>query len=140
MRRATAPRVAGATVLGLAVAGLTACAGGPWSHSAPSWFTSREPLSPCTSVTVPPGGDGAVPADALACFAAGADRGAELTVGSYTTEGDLIVTYYRARPGITGIAVLIDGTRDSFGAREWTRELCPDATSPDDLGTCTDAG
>ncbi|WP_284292442.1 hypothetical protein [Luteimicrobium album] len=140
MRRGAARRVVGGVVVGLAVAGLAACSGVQGSSPTPSWFADREPLSPCGSVTSAPGSDGALPADALACLAAGAHDGAELTVGSYITEGDLIVSYYRVGPGIDGIEVITDATRDAFGPREWRLDRCPDATSVTDLGTCAPAG
>lgn len=55
--------------------------------------------------------------------AAAAGRPAELVITYYTVEGDPITSYYRV-VGPRQIEILVDSTRDSFGAQKWTHELC----------------
>ncbi|ROS31453.1 hypothetical protein [Cellulomonas sp. PhB150] len=105
------------TVL-VCAAALTACTG----PGEPAFVSDRPSLEPCGTVTL--GQGETVPTEAWTCFDAAAATGAELVVSRPTTEGDPIVTYYRAGPGITGVEVLTDTTADAFGPRTWTHELC----------------
>lgn len=126
----------------LAAAALTGCAGPfgsgagtPAPEPAPRAFVERAVLPSCGSVEL--GQGETIPQDLLDCFAkAGAD-GAELVVTAPTTEGDPIVTYYRALPG-GGVERFDDMTADAYGGG-WAHSTCPDAAAIDPTGMCTDA-
>ena len=103
----------------------------------PAEFTGRGVLPVCSAEDLGQGEP--VPAGALTCLDAGrTGDGAELAVTRPTTEGDPITSWYRARPGVPGLEVFVDGSRDRFGTGDWLRLDCPAATSPDDLGDCTE--
>jgi hypothetical protein len=114
-----------------------ACAGCGTADSAPvaapAEFTARDPLPACPAQDL--GQGDRVAAEALACLTAG---GAELAVTRPTTEGDPVASWFRARPGVPGLEVFVDGSRDRFGTGDWLRLDCPGATAPDDLGDCTE--
>ncbi|MGY1829971.1 hypothetical protein ACI8AA_06010 [Geodermatophilus sp. SYSU D01180] len=118
----------GALLVALACAGCTSSAGTPGA------VAGRAALPPCPVQDL--GQGERVAADALACPAAGAADGAELVVTRPTTEGDPVTRWYRARPGVPGLEVIVDGSRDRFGTGDWLRLDCPAATSPEDLGDC----
>ncbi|MGY1730926.1 hypothetical protein ACI798_05345 [Geodermatophilus sp. SYSU D01045] len=110
-----------------------ACAACAPSAGAPAAFTDRDALPACPAQDL--GQGERVAADALACLAAGE---AELEVTRPTTEGDPVTSWYRARPGLPGLEVFVDGSRDRFGTGDWLRLDCPAATSPEDLGDCAE--
>lgn len=64
--------------------------------------------------------------DAFRCFAGAVERrsGAELARASMTDEGDVVVRYYRAVPGASGVEVFVDATRDKFGSSRWLQARC----------------
>ncbi|PWW23070.1 hypothetical protein JD79_02235 [Geodermatophilus normandii] len=118
-----------------------ACAGcgaaGTAPEPPPAEFTGRDPLPACPEQDL--GQGGRVDPEAAACLDDGrAGGGAELAVTRPTTEGDPITSWYRARPGVPGLEVFVDGSRDRFGTGDWLRLDCPRATSPEDLGDCTE--
>ncbi|SFT40403.1 hypothetical protein SAMN05660657_00560 [Geodermatophilus amargosae] len=109
----------------------------PDAGAPPAAFTGRDPLPACPAQDL--GQGGAVTGEVLACLDAGrTGDGAELAVTRPTTEGDPITSWYRARPGVPGLEVFVDGSRDRFGTGDWLRLECPGAASPDDLGDCTE--
>ena len=125
MRRETVITLVACTVA------LTACTG----PGTPAFVSDRPTLEPCGTITL--GQGETVPDDVWACFDERAATGAELVVSRPTTEGDPIVTYYRAGPGITGVEVLTDSTADAFGPRTWTHELCARLDGAHDPRDCT---
>ncbi|MGY1726765.1 hypothetical protein ACI79J_07315 [Geodermatophilus sp. SYSU D01062] len=126
----------GALLVALACAGCTPSAGTPQAGT-PQAFTGRAALPSCPVQDL--GQGERVAADALACLAAGGTAGgAELEVTRPTTEGDPVTGWYRARPGVPGLEVFVDGSRDRFGTGDWLRLDCPAATSPEDLGDCAE--
>ncbi|MGY1693360.1 MULTISPECIES: hypothetical protein [unclassified Geodermatophilus] len=114
------------------------CAGCAGEAGTPDAFTGRDRLPACPVQDLGQGEP--IAPDALACLDAGRTvDGAELAVTRPTTEGDPVTTWYRARPGVPGLEVFVDGTRDRFGTGEWVRLDCPAATGPDDgLGGCAE--
>jgi hypothetical protein len=103
-------------------------------HRAPAEFTKRERLPSCGRVVLQPAQ--LTPASAISCIDEASS--AELVVMRPTTEGDPIVEYYRKVPGVAGLELFIDATRDSYGVRQWTFAACPEALSVVDLGTCSE--
>lgn len=89
----------------------------------PAAFTARTPLPSCGSYEL---GLEALPSQAGRCMTAavGTTAGAELVLSRPTVEGDAVVTYFRALPGSTSIEVFIDSTKDKFGTRVWSRQMC----------------
>lgn len=75
-----------------------------------------------------------LPATAVECLADPGADGAELIVTAPTTEGDPIVTYYRAEPG-GSVEIWVDMTQDAYGGG-WSHLRCPDARNITDLGEC----
>ena len=110
---------------------LVACSEQPTSDTtdgeAPSTFTERVAFASCGEILLDQGET--VPGSAWVCLDAATDTGAELVVEMPTTEGDLVVTYYRVGPSIDGLEVFRDATRDSFGPGTWSHELCPETTA-----------
>lgn len=113
--------------------------GAPSSEPAPSAagtspFPERIPLPACDPVVLAQGE--VVPPEAWDCLNdAAAATGAELAVTTPTVEGDPITSYYRVGPGIEGLEVYVDGTKDRFGDPQhpWTYTSCPqtvDASEP----------
>jgi hypothetical protein len=102
----------------------------------PSSFRNRAELPSCGRIAA---GPGPVTGDPVACFDAAlrAGEGAELVVETRTTEGDPIVTYYRALPS-GGVEVFIDATEDAYGSGDWTHQACSDARELGNLGGCID--
>lgn len=100
------------------------------SDSAPAAFRRRTPLRSCGDVVL--GQGDTIPEDATDCLARG---GRELAVAAPTTEGDLIVTFFRTGSGIRGVDVFADTTRDRYGAGGWSRTRCP-TRSVDEHGVC----
>lgn len=93
------------------------------SLTAPAAFRSRRELRSCGDVVLQQGEE--VPEQAIACLARGGRAGRELAVAAPTTEGDLIVTFFRTGSGIDGTDVFADTSRDRFGPRGWSRTRCP---------------
>jgi hypothetical protein len=91
------------------------------SSSAPAEFRDRDPLPKCEDVSLEQGTQ--IPDDSVACVEKAGPEGAELGVVQPTTEGDPIVTFYRVGPGIDGIEIWDDATRDAFGGG-WHRAEC----------------
>jgi hypothetical protein len=91
--------------------------------AAPAFVTERPELPSCGRYGV---GPRPLPQAVHDCFALalGGAEGAEYAVADVTIEGDVVVRYYRALPGSTGVEVLVDSTRDRFGAQTWTRDDC----------------
>jgi hypothetical protein len=51
--------------------------------------------------------------------------GGELTVVTYSDEGDPTTTYYRAEPDVRRLRVYVDSTADSFACfRAWSMDRC----------------
>ncbi|TQJ32365.1 hypothetical protein [Microbacterium sp. SLBN-146] len=75
-----------------------------------------------------------IPDTAVECLADPGTDGAELIVTAPTTEGDPIVTYYRADPD-GSVEIWVDMTQDSYGGG-WSHLRCPDAQAVLDLGGC----
>lgn len=99
---------------------LAGCAAGP--DPAKGQFEDRDPLQPCTEVTLAQGET--VPAEAWDCLEAGTTTGAELVVGVPTTEGKTIRYYFRAGPELEGVEIFIDRTAEKWGTGKWDRRLC----------------
>jgi hypothetical protein len=138
--------VAGAGLLVLGVFSTTGCTMSPTTGSgypypfdtaildesrasvdAPDEFRDRTPLPPCDDVTLEQGQQ--IPDAAVACIEDAGPEGAELATVGPTTEGDPIVTFYRVGPGIDGMEIFLDWTRDTFGGG-WHRADCPEASIP----------
>jgi hypothetical protein len=83
------------------------------SAAAPSEFRDRTPLPACEDVSLEQGTQ--IPDASVACIEQAGPEGAELGIVQPTTEGDPIVTFYRVGPGIPGIEIWDDATRDAFG-------------------------
>ena len=91
------------------------------SSSAPAEFRDRDPLPQCDDVSLEQGTQ--IPDASVACVEQAGPEGAELGVVQPTTEGDPIVTFYRVGPGIRGIEIWDDASRDPFGGG-WHRAEC----------------
>ena len=91
--------------------------------TAPAFVRERPALPPCGEYGV---GPRPLPQAVLDCFgtAVGTPEGAEYAVADRTEEGDVVVRYYRALPGTTGVEVLYDATRDAFGTGRWQQISC----------------
>ncbi|MFE5308687.1 hypothetical protein [Isoptericola sp. NPDC056578] len=132
-----------AAACGVACLGLLAACG---PGDGEDVFAAREPLPTCGEVTARPDlGEGepkAELADAFACLdeAAARGEGAELLVRSLTVEGDPIVEYHRVGPGIDGLEVYVDGTRDTFGDQIWTYRSCPGTVTTSEPQGCWESG
>jgi hypothetical protein len=102
----------------------------------PASFRNRAELPSCGRMAA---GPGPVAGDPVDCFDAAIREGrpAELVVTTTTTEGDPIVTYYRALPA-GGVEVFTDATEDTYGSKDWSHQGCSDARSLGDLGFCAD--
>jgi hypothetical protein len=102
----------------------------------PAAFRYRAELPSCGRIAA---GLGPVTGDPVACFDAALreGRGAELVVVQNTTEGDPIVTYYRALPG-GGAELFTDSTEDSYGDGGWSHLACSDAREFGALGGCVE--
>jgi hypothetical protein len=92
------------------------------SQDAPEEFRTRPQLPACTDVVLDQGAQ--IPDASVACIETAGPEGAELAVVQPTTEGDPIVTFYRVGPGIDGIEIWDDATRDTFGDKKWHRAEC----------------
>ena len=105
----------------------------------PRAFLTRQDVPSCPEVELGPVG-GELPPAAVACLSQAEERGrgAELRVTRRTEEGDPIRSYYRVLPGRAGLEVFTDHSRDSYGSHGWEHLSCPDARSPEDLGTCSE--
>lgn len=91
--------------------------------TAPEWFVHRAQLPVCGYVTRKLD-EGDAPADLVRCLDGAA--GGELGVAQYTDEGDPVVAYFRRYPGDADTILVTDATRDKFGSRTWSREVCTD--------------
>ncbi|MBN0041792.1 hypothetical protein JN535_16650 [Cellulosimicrobium cellulans] len=100
----------------------------------PSAFVNRDPLDSCGDLRLDQGES--VPDDAYRCLDDAAATGAELVVTLPTTEGDPIVNYYRVGPGIEGLEIFVDATRDTYGSGQWAHLRCPAAESASEPGEC----
>lgn len=91
--------------------------------SAPAFVTERPELPSCGSYGV---GPRPLPPGVVDCFAAAVQspEGAEYVVADRTVEGEVVVRYYRALPGGSGVEVLLDATRDAFGSGRWQQIDC----------------
>jgi hypothetical protein len=91
------------------------------SASAPRSFREREELPSCghLALTSVRGLDPRT----FDCLVSPGAQGTELIVLRRTVEGDPVVRYYRAVPGIEGIEVFSDDTLDSFGTTGWSRRV-----------------
>jgi hypothetical protein len=95
------------------------------SANAPAEFRDRTTLPACDDVLLRQGDE--IPDAAIACVEDAGPDGAELAVGRPTTEGDAYVSFYRVGPGIDGIEIWEDGTRDAFGGG-WHLGTCRDVS------------
>lgn len=75
-----------------------------------------------------------IPDAAVECLTDPGADGAELIVTAPTTEGDPIVTYYRAQPD-GSVEIWVDMTQDAYGGG-WTHIRCPDAQGIVDRRGC----
>jgi hypothetical protein len=91
------------------------------SADAPAEFRERDLLPPCADVVLDQGTQ--IPDASVACVEKAGPEGAELAVVQPTIEGDPIVTFYRVGPGIDGMEIWDDATRDTFGGG-WHRAVC----------------
>ena len=99
---------------------------------APRSFLDRPPYASCGHVVL--GADDPIPAARIACLAEAGDEGRELVVESSTAEGDPVVRYYRAGPGIRGVLIFEDATADPTDGR-WHRVACASGRI-DQTGAC----
>lgn len=108
--------------------------------SPPAAFSDRPELPSCgqTKASGPnPGLLELYPQSALRCLAASRDdRGAELSVTVFTTEGDPIRTFYRTAAKSTDVEIFLDRSRD--GGKQWVQISCPvPVITADALQVCT---
>lgn len=105
------------------------------SPDAPNDFRDRERLYPCPVVILEQG----LPTsgEAFDCLNERFESGAELVVVMPTTEGEPTVTYYRVGPGIDGVDIYADMTRDSYGGG-WHVQHCPTTTDVNELSGCVE--
>ena len=92
------------------------------SADAPEEFRTRTPLPACDDVVLDQGTQ--IPDASVACIEEAGSDGAELAVVQPTVEGDPLVTFYRVGPGIDGMEIWDDATRDTFGDKRWHRAEC----------------
>ncbi len=102
------------------------------SADAPAAFRDRATFVSCGDVVLEQGGQ--IPPAKIRCLAASPTQGRELAVASPTTEGDPIVRYYRTGPGVDGVDIFEDATRDRFGGG-WHHSLCRSGQI-DQTGAC----
>jgi hypothetical protein len=115
-----------------APAGTGVIASSRTSPEAPAPFRDRPPFRSCGEVVLARGQQ--VPPARIRCLAATPTVGTELVVASATAEGDAIVRYYRTGPGIDGVDIFEDATRDRFGGG-WHHSLCRSGQI-DQTGAC----
>ncbi|MDM7832101.1 hypothetical protein [Cellulomonas edaphi] len=63
----------------------------------------------------------------------------ELVVIRPTVEGDPILTYYRASPGVDGIEVMSDNTADRFRGEDFDYQVCTSIDATQLTTGCRDA-
>jgi hypothetical protein len=102
------------------------------SGDAPAVFRDRAAFRSCGEVVLAQGGR--ISPAGVRCLAATPTEGRELVVESPTTEGDPVVRYYRTGPGIQGVEIFEDATRDRFGGG-WHHSLCRSGQI-DQTGAC----
>lgn len=108
--------------------------------SPPKAFADRPALRSCGEIRASGPGSGLLelcPQAALGCLAASRDdRGAELSVTAFTTEGDPVRTFYRTAANSVAVEVFLDRSRD--GGKEWVQISCEvPVVTADALQACT---
>jgi hypothetical protein len=102
------------------------------SPDAPAAFRDRTAFRSCGRIVLTQGRQ--IPPARIRCLASTPAEGRELVVEASTTEGDPIVRYYRTGPGLDGVDIFEDATRDRFGGG-WHHSLCRSGRI-DQTGAC----